>query len=239
MKTDIFSFSSRGGRENNEDFCRYTAEDNRCVFALADGLGGHDLGEIASEIAVDTAISLLENPEENSIGGVIALTGEALLAKKKEDENLSAMRTTLVLAKLQKGTLRYGGIGDSRFYFFRDGKLLLRTKDHSVPQMSVDMGTLEESMIRFSDDRNKLLKVLGSDEDMGAIAEYPPITVEKGDAFLLCSDGFWENVFETEMEVDLSKSVSAEQWGRYMLKRLLLRVSGNHDNFTLICAKIV
>ena len=67
MKTDIFSFSSRGGRENNEDFCRYVAEDNRCVFALADGLGGHDLGEVASEIAVDTAISLLENPEENSI----------------------------------------------------------------------------------------------------------------------------------------------------------------------------
>lgn len=239
MKTDVFSFSSRGGRKNNEDFCRYVAEDNRCVFALADGLGGHDLGEVASEIAVDTAISLLENPEENSIGGVIALTGEALLAKKKEDENLSAMRTTLVLAMLRDDTLRYGGIGDSRFYYFRDGKLLLRTKDHSVPQMSVDMGTLSESMIRFSDDRNKLLKVLGADEDMGSIAEYPPITVEKGDAFLLCSDGFWENVFEMEMEVDLSKSVSAEQWGRYMLKRLLLRVSGNHDNFTLICVKIV
>ena len=175
------------------------AEDNRCVFALADGLGGHDLGEVASEIAVDTAISLLENPEENSIGAAIALAGEALLAKKKDDENLFAMRTTLVLAKLQDNTLRYGSIGDSRFYYFRDGKLILRTKDHSVPQMSVDMGTLDESMIRFSDDRNKLLKVLGADEDMGAIAEYPPIAVESGDALLLCSDGFWEGIVEAEM----------------------------------------
>lgn len=239
MKTDIFTYSSRGGRNNNEDYCRYTAEDGCAVFALADGLGGHDLGEIASEIAVETAISLLKAPEETSIGGAIALAGEKILEKQKEDEALAGMRTTLVCAKLYEDRMLYGSIGDSRFYYFRGGRMLLRTKDHSVPQMSVDMGTLSEEMIRFSDDRNKLLKVLGANEDMGAIAEYAPLSVERGDAFLLCSDGFWENVFETEMEVDLLKSMRAEEWAHHMIKRLLLRVSGNHDNFTLICGKIL
>ena len=63
---------------------------------------------------------------------------------------------------------------------------------------------------------------------------YTPIAYKSGDAFILCSDGFWENILEEEMEIDLSKSSSAQEWVEYMLVRLLLRLDGTNDNFTVI-----
>ena len=109
--------------------------------------------------------------------------------------------------------------------------------DHSVPAMLAQAGRVDPADIRNHEDRNKLLKVLGDSEDLALKGEkqYDTIELEDGDAFLLCSDGFWEYVYETEMEIDLSKSDSAHEWKTYMLKRLLNRVTDNNDNFTLIC----
>lgn len=97
------------------------------------------------------------------------------------------------------------------------------------------MGEIAFDQIRFHDDRKKLIKVLGNEEQLKITKLDQPIKAEKGDAILLCSDGFWEYVYETEMEIDLSKSSTAQEWGEFMIKRLLLRVSGDNDNFTCIC----
>jgi serine/threonine protein phosphatase PrpC len=92
--------------------------------------------------------------------------------------------------------------------------------------------------VRFHDDRNKLLKVLGNDENLNIRKIDDAVSIESGDAFLLCSDGFWEYVYEVEMEADLIKSDSPKDWIEYMIKRLLLRVTGNNDNFTAIAGFI-
>ncbi|MBQ9747592.1 MAG: serine/threonine-protein phosphatase [Clostridia bacterium] len=230
--------SSVGGRTNNEDYCDYDHGTQNPVFALADGLGGYECGEIASEIAVRTAISQLKGNSRTDLYQVLAQANRDLLQCQASDPSLKKMRTTAVCARLVSDRLHYASIGDSRFYYFKAGKQYVRTKDHSVPQLASDAGQLDESEIRYSEDRNKLVKVLGDSEELVMPEPMLPVAVERGDAFLLCSDGFWENVFDLEMEIDLLKSVSAEEWAHRMLTRLLLRISGNHDNYSLICVKV-
>ena len=239
MELDVFKYSSVGGRSNNEDYCECFAGDDCAVLVVADGLGGHDCGEVASEIAVKTVISAIESDSDTDLYAAIAQANAAIIAKQAEDPALEKMRTTIVCTKVSDNGLAYANVGDSRFYYFKAGQTHLRSKDHSVPQLAVDMGELSEAEIRYSDDRNKLLKVLGEDESLSLPEESPVLAVAPGDAFLLCSDGFWENVFDQEMEIDLIKATSAEEWARFMIKRLLLRVSGSHDNFTLICGRFV
>lgn len=239
MKLDIYKYSCIGGRTNNEDYCDYFIKDNISAFVLADGLGGHDCGEVASEIAVKTAISTIEIGHDTDLFDAISAANLIIKQRQADEPKLEKMRTTIVCAKLEQNTLTYANIGDSRFYYFKNGQKLLRSKDHSVPQISVDMGELNEIDMRYSDDRNKLLKVLGENEELVLPDSYDPITVSPGDAFILCSDGLWENVFDMEMEADLAKASSAKEWAYFMIKRLLLRVSGSHDNFTLICGRII
>ena len=129
-------------------------------------------------------------------------------------------------------------IGDSRLYHFRDGKLLKQTTDHSVSQMAVFMGEITTHEIRFHEDRNKVLRALGSNSAKAEISEETELE-EGRDAFLLCTDGFWEYVYEQEMEQALSQADSPKDWIRRMQKILQTRVPADNDNFTaaaVICA---
>ena len=148
------------------------------------------------------------------------------------------MRTTAVGCVIDENGLQYFNSGDSRFYLFSGGTLSSMSKDHSVSQMSVDMGEMSFDDIRFDADRNKLLKVLGekTGNEIGTV--YKPVPCKKGDAFLLCSDGFWEYVLEEEMEIDLSKSKTAKEWIEFMVVRLLLKFSSANDNFTVVAGII-
>ena len=235
---DVSSYSGLGGRSNNEDSFKY----NSYAFVLADGLGGHECGEIASAAAVEYLTSYPKEKIniENGLNHIANDVNKHILNIQKGNPRLTAMRTTVVAAFIQENKLGYLNVGDSRFYYFKKGILTYQSIDHSVPMMLAQVGKLDVADIRNHEDRNKLLKVLGDTESLGLKGEkqYEPIEMESGDAFILCSDGFWEYVYETEMEIDLSKSSSAHEWKTYMLKRLLNRVTGNNDNFTLICVMI-
>ena len=97
------------------------------------------------------------------------------------------------------------------------------------------MGQLDPEQIRSSEDRSSLLKALGNKERLELRQRCEPIDIRHGDAFLVCSDGFWERVHEREMEADLLKSHSSAEWLRLMLKRHLLLSGGSGDNFTAVC----
>ena len=129
-------------------------------------------------------------------------------------------------------------VGDSRLYHFRDGKLQKQTTDHSVSQMAVFMGEITTHEIRFHEDRNKVLRALGSDSCKAELSQQ--LRVEEGrDAFLLCTDGFWEYVYEDEMEKTLREADSPKDWIRAMEKILKTRVTAGNDNYTaaaLFCA---
>lgn len=231
MIIDSAKYSCAAGHEINEDACLCLPEQG--IFVVADGLGGHSDGERASTAAVDYF-------ERSCHGGY---THEEI-TRLLEEANTEVLnkgdggKTTVAAAFTEDGKFIYANVGDSRVYYFRGGRLIAMTRDHSVCQASVDMGMLRQEDIRGNEDRSRLLKVLGSEKVLNIKKRYQPIEVQSGDAFLVCSDGFWEYVYETEMEMDLLKSESADKWLKYMLKRHILRAENKGDNYTAICGII-
>lgn len=231
MIINAAKYSCEGGHGINEDSFLCSAE--KGIFIVADGLGGHSSGEKASLAAVDYF-------EKNCIGGYTEkritelMEGANTEVTKKGDGG----KTTVAAAFTENGNFIYANAGDSRVYYFREGRIIAQTKDHSVCQASADMGMIRPEDIRGSEDRSRLLKVLGGDERLNLKKHYAPIKIQDGDAFLLCSDGFWEYVYEAEMEADLLKSDSSEEWLKHMLKRHILRAENKGDNYTAICGMI-
>jgi len=237
MNMDVYSYTDKGGRSLNEDKYGVKNDPDRCIAVLCDGLGGHNCGEVASASAVDSIISGLAHItsyDSDNIYSVLKTVNEDLILQQSVNPQCYGMRTTSVGFTFQNSQLNYFNVGDSRFYLFQKGSLRKMTKDHSVSQMSVELGEMSFSDIRGDADRNKLLKVMGERIDGKIASIYEPVKLSVGDAVLLCSDGFWEYVLEEEMEIDLSKSQSAKEWVKYMVVRLLLKVDGKNDNFTVV-----
>ena len=239
MEIVTYSYTNKGGRSNNEDYAAFDSNPQGIgVWVLADGLGGHDCGEVASKLAVDYVIEEAQNMidiAESNLISIMNATNEQILSEQKNNPHYKSMRTTIVAAFSDFKRICYFNVGDSRFYYFKNGCLYKQSRDHSVSQVAASIGEIPVTQIRFHDDRNKLLRVLGNEPNLKIEKLDEPIIMESGDAFLLCSDGFWEYVYETEMEIDLLKSISPKQWLEYMVNRLLLRVTNNNDNFTALC----
>ena len=237
MNIDLFSYTNAGSRELNEDSYGVQNAANKCVAVLCDGLGGHNCGEVASTTAVKNILEGLTTASEinaDKIIEILRIVNEGIIEHQNQKPEFNGMRTTAVGCVIENNMLQYFNSGDSRFYYFTNGSLYTVSKDHSVSQMSVEMGEMSFSDIRSDNDRNKLLKVLGNSSNGEVGTAYKPIEIKSGDAFLLCSDGFWEYVLEGEMEIDLSKSATAKEWIEFMLVRLLLRYTNDNDNYTVI-----
>lgn len=233
-----------GGKEKNEDAVRVFINQPLATygFVLADGLGGHGNGDVASNFVSDCIGAAIENTD--SFGGVFLDqcfdTAQDMLMDEKESKGLNSIKTTLVMLLITDGVAQWGHVGDSRLYHFRDGKLIERTFDHSVPQMLVFSGQIKEKEIRHHPDRNLLLRAMGSEWDSPAYEiSQRNMKVNKGDAFLLCSDGFWEWIEEKNMLKILKKDLSAFD----ALKEMTEEVKRNGaesimDNYSAILVNI-
>lgn len=231
--------SDLGSRENNEDCIGMYQDEQKFCFALADGLGGHGYGEIASRTVIDTVIETFvsDSDEQNFLMKAFQAAQEKLQNKQRLNSSLADMKTTLVSLILDDRTAQWAHVGDSRLYCFVNGKLWKRTLDHSVPQMLVSSGRIREKDIRRHPDRNCLLRVMGEDLDN----EELNVTLsevcrrELGQAYLLCSDGFWELIEEKKMEVFLRKAKTPEEWLLLMQRKIIK--NGHHkdiDNYSAI-----
>lgn len=228
LRAERSVYTCEGGSDHNEDsvFC------GGDMFAVADGLGGHSGGGEASRAAVKYIAehySEADSPEEMS-----GLFEGANTAVRK----LGGGMTTVAAARLREGVFTFGNVGDSRVYYFRNGRVAAQTRDHSVCQAAVELGQITPEQIRGSEDRSQLLKVLGSGDRLELKRLPEQIAAQSGDAFLLCTDGFWEHIHEHEMECDLAKSATPGEWSARMLKRLLLRTGNSGDNYTVICGMV-
>lgn len=239
MMIDYAFISKDGGRERNEDFINIEERESGKLFALADGLGGHGKGEVASETVVTEccrvfASSKAECPE--ILEEAFNSAQEVLLAKQKEAHAEDEMKTTLVLLALEKGKAFWGHIGDSRLYRFERGKYVFRTLDHSVPQFLVLTGEIPEKKIRFHEDRNRLLRVVGIEWETPRYEMCKEAHELKGEeAFLLCTDGFWEFITEREMEKCYKKAGNVREWLELMQAKVLKNAAGKKmDNYSAI-----
>ncbi len=234
MEFDFFEYTARGGRQINEDSVGHKIFDGSAVFAVADGLGGHSLGEVASAAAVDTVMSCLEAPISDSevlIAESIVKANDRILSIQKEKGQV--LKSTLALLLVTPHNVVLTNVGDSRVYMLRDGEISEYTADHSVAYKKYKAGEITREEIGFDEDQSALLRTLGSEDRFEPSIMNLNLVPQKGDAFLLCSDGFWEYVKDLEIEADYAKSNSAKEWALNLLNRAMDRVDGDNDNISV------
>ena len=231
------SYSHPGSRTDNEDSVGITVDGDRACFVLADGLGGHSGGQRASQVAVAAALEHwrthpLHMPRE-LLASAIEAAHAAVRRAQREDAQYADMRTTMVILTIANGTAAWAHVGDTRLYHFSGGRIVAQSKDHSVPQFLVTNGELAPEGIRNHPDRSRLLGTLGNDEDL----VYPSVKelgrpFAASDRFLLCSDGFWEDVLEPDMERTVAASAGPRTWLEAQVAIVEHKARRDRDNCT-------
>lgn len=200
---------------------------------MCDGLGGHGNGDIASRFVTEQVKAALE--QKKTVEESIQHAQDALLEKQIAEHAGNSMKTTVTCLALAGDQARFAHVGDSRVYYFEKTKYMLRSQDHSVPQMLVNRGDIKEKDIRHHEDRSRLLRVMGTEWDRPKYQVVEGIKLTKRSSFLLCSDGFWELIDEKQMSKTLKKADSPQQWLAAMEEIILANGKGtNMDNYSAI-----
>jgi PPM family protein phosphatase len=227
-------------RENNED--SFYVNDKLGVYVLADGMGGHDGGEIASNIVVQTLgknISIsLQHRQENDIEQIVnkALyeANEEIILLKKEHIELMNMGTTVVVLVFYDDIAYYSHLGDSRAYHYskEEDKLLQLTTDDSLVMEMVKRGEISKDQLRTHYLRNIVTRYLGM-SDL-ALHEIRQCDFGKGDCIILCSDGLTSMIDERDILATLNANIAMGP--QYACDRLVCEANNNggHDNITVI-----
>ena len=238
MLVNYYSVSKTGNREVNEDSTGIIKGTDCTCFIVADGLGGHGKGDIASQIAVSAFKSVFEKkltlPIEECLTSAFQNAQNAIISEQQRQGAMFQMKTTAAAVVFDHTSAICGHIGDTRIYTFAHNRIKERTLDHSVPQMLVLSREIKEKQIRNHPDRNKLLRVLGVQGDI-KIDSFRIDDLSKYQAVLLCSDGFWELILEKEMCRTLKKSCSAQEWIMRMCEIVERNGQGKEmDNYSAI-----
>lgn len=239
MGFDVFDYSSQGGRAYNEDAVSYKVIGNSGVFVVADGLGGHQYGELASSCICDVLVDAWNGAfmQDTAIWlqNQIALSNNRIL--KLQEEKRAVLKSTVVALAVDNGKAVWTNVGDSRLYYLHDGELISYTNDHSVAYKKYAAGMITRDQIRTDEDQSSLLRSVGSPE-RSAPELYPPVYLQPGDAFMLCSDGLWEYISDGEVLIDLLKATTAKEWAENLLLRAIDRVNGKHDNISILTVMV-
>lgn len=230
-------FTNVGGRQINEDSVGIFKNGKNNCYILCDGLGGHGMGDVASSLVVSVFEDRFLRTDEvvGFLGQTFAASQDVLMTEQKARGAQRKMKTTGVAVVTDDRNAYIGHIGDSRGYVFYKNKVKARTLDHSVPQMLVLSREIKEAQIRNHPDRNMLLRVMGVEWDEAMYEIMAPMPLKKCQAFLLCSDGFWELIDEKEMCAQLKKANSVEDWLDSMIKIVQTNGEGkNMDNYSAV-----
>ena len=239
MKLEVSVLSNPGGRERNEDACGFWTGGGGCFAVVSDGAGGHGGGDVATKLAVRIVLTAFREAPDCSgeaIDAALTSAHRAIVAQQPTRPELAGMRATATVLAIDSvhNFAVWGHVGDTRLYCFREGAIVAQTKDHSVVQKMVDAGYLAQAAIRKSTERSKLFAALGHNEAFQAAIGTSPFPIRAGDAFLLCTDGFWEYVDESTMLSSLSHESTAAGWLREMVDDVVRRGGREQDNFSAL-----
>jgi PPM family protein phosphatase len=239
MRLSSFAGSDVGrARSGNEDsyFC------GRAVFAVADGLGGHQGGEVASAAAVAPLAALdgreLATPAEaaEALAAAIQEANSAILERAAGDPSLWGMGTTMTAAAITAdGHLQLAHVGDSRAYLLRDGALEQLTTDHTVVAELVRRGRLTPELAAVHPERSILTRAVGLDPRV-PVDTPDPLDLRPGDQYLLCSDGLTEAVPDATTAELLSTNEDGEAACRSLIDAA--NEAGGPDNITVVLVRV-
>ena len=212
MRFTIFQESRKGAREVNQDRIAYTYSRETLLLVIADGMGGHVGGEIAAQIAVRLFIERFQQEAKPILRNPLKFMQETMLrahaalgSYANQFSMLETPRTTCVAVIVQGNHAYWAHVGDSRFYLFRQGKLIAATKDHSKVQYLVDQGLITPQEVAVHPDRNKIFSCLGGQtEPVIDLSKRTPLA--NGDLLVLCTDGLWSVYPHGEMATMLTST---------------------------------
>ncbi|MBQ3426328.1 MAG: serine/threonine-protein phosphatase [Clostridia bacterium] len=229
----VSGVTKKGGRPVNEDaWGEVNAGGIECV-VVADGLGGHNGGSIASGAAVEAVIRSFKSEPKFSADTLKKLVEEAngaVMAKAETEPTLVHMSTTIAILLIKGRNAMWATVGDTRIYLFEDNMIAEVTEDQSLAFADFISGEIEYDDIRHSDKQNKLTNALGAAFGKADISE--PVRVDSRAAFLVCTDGWWEHVREPQMEETLKGAYTTHDWLSEMLSIREEAAPENSDNFT-------
>jgi len=223
-------------RTENEDCLDWDA--NLGVALIADGMGGHNAGEVASRLAIETMMELLhENSgdiNERRLQAIVAAANQTIYDQARARPGCDRMGTTLVMLCLERERLLITHIGDSRAYRLRDGQLLRLTDDHSLVRQLLNDGAISKGEAMTSRYKNVITRALGVQDDCEAeIAEFGAAA---DDIYLLCSDGLTDMVSDHEIRNILVYHVQPDDAVTALMERA--RMAGGKDNISVIVAAV-
>ena len=208
MRFSVYQVTRKGGREKNEDRMGYTYTRDSGLFALADGMGGHPEGEVASQLALQAMSALFQRQAKPTLADpaeflqMAIYSGHQQLLRYAARRGLTdSPRTTVVACVLQGDSAYWAHCGDSRLYLVRGGKLIARTRDHSYSELQQSLNSLMPTNGPFN--RNLLFTCLGS-PGKPLIDSSGPFVLQGADRLLLCSDGLWDTVSDDTITEQLS-----------------------------------
>ncbi len=240
MVFDTYEFTSRGGRSYNEDSAGSRTDGEHGIFVVADGLGGHSFGELASAAVRDALLDgfpCRDGDPAQWLEAQIAEANQRVLQLQQEKN--AVMKSTAAALYVMGSRAIWAHAGDSRLYYIHEGRITACTEDHSVAYKKYKAGEITKKEIAFDEDQSRLLRSIGGvDHNEPTIRVYEEF-LSPGDAFLLCSDGAWEFLDDEEIVIDLLKSTCAKQWTEYLLLRMMERIKGGNDNLTLLTVKLM
>ncbi|HEY0407592.1 MAG TPA: protein phosphatase 2C domain-containing protein, partial [Pyrinomonadaceae bacterium] len=233
--------SDRGLSEKrplNED--SYLSDTARRIFAVADGVGGANAGEVASQTAMEVLDDAFRNQEANAdiedlMELAIQRANASIHQMAREHPKLAAMATTVVALHLDGRVATIGHVGDSRLYRLSpEGKLFRDTADHSVVEEEVRAGRMTPEQAAHHPSRNVISRALGAEASVEV--DMKIVEVEEGTAFLLCSDGITRHIPDNEIREILSSYGDLEEACTEMKRRCYER--GAEDNLTAVVVRV-
>lgn len=225
-------------REHNEDY--YDIDKQRGLFIVADGLGGHKGGEVASKLAVETILESFkqnaESPEPAlKIKQAVEKAHQAIANLASQDVSLAGMGTTIVLALWQApNILHIANIGDSRAYLFRDKEISLLSQDHSLVGEMGRQGLLSQDEMRIHPRRNVVTRSVGIEIGEGPFQR--KLDLKENDIILLCSDGLWDMLSDEAIKEIISHYEKPKEICAKLIEAA--NQAGGKDNITVIAISV-
>lgn len=207
------------------------------LMIVADGMGGHNAGDLASRCTVESMVEYIENASEKRpiplISSAIHHANELVIEKSRSDKELEGMGTTVVAATVKDGYLYVANVGDSRLYLI-DQEIEQITRDHSLVEEMIRVGELQRKDARSHPDRNVITRAIGVRTPVRI--DFFDVKLEEGDKVLLCSDGLTTMVEDEEILHIVKKSASAKEAAQRLITEA--NKNGGKDNISVILAEI-
>lgn len=238
MTLDLAAMTDPGCvRERNED--SIDIDRSLGLLVLADGMGGHNSGEVASQLAVETILSrarevLAAGRAAEAVAALVREANAAIFEKSRAFPQDQGMGTTVVVALIDERRAVVAHVGDSRLYLLRGGALKALTEDHSLVADQLRSGLITKAQAETSSLQNILTRALGTEREVAVdVSEHG---LGPGDRLLACSDGLTKMVSEPDISRTLAEASSAAQAAERLIRRA--REAGGVDNITVGVARV-